>query len=136
MGISSPIESSKPFLFRGDYFGENRFLLGGMTSLETFVAMRETSVCMIDKELYDNFEIFGSARARMISDNTYTLSKAIINTDYINDYGNWKSTHLLASEKTNDSSTDGGFEPASAEMIREDVDIFSKAIIGQMTQIL
>jgi hypothetical protein len=130
LGISSPIESSKPFLFRGDYFGENRFLLGEMISLETFVVMRKTSICMIDKEFYDNFEILGSARARMISDNTYILSKTIINTDFTNDYSNRKSSHLFASKDTNENSTDGVFGPPSAEMIREDVDIFSKAIIG------
>lgn len=127
LGVLSPLESSKPFLFRGDYFGENLFLLGETMSLETFVAIRETSSCIISKKLYDNIEIFGPARSRMIIDNTFTLSKAVISTDCTNDNVYWRSTPLIAASMDKDDIAIG---PACADMIREDVYILGKAVIS------
>lgn len=58
------------FLLPGNYFGENVFLSRDSFGSGFFFAVRETSVCIINEELYNNSEVFGPVRAQIIRNAT------------------------------------------------------------------
>lgn len=67
--ISTVGDSSDSIIMTpGDYFGEENLLSGCDRGLKSLIAMRETSICIINKELFDNEEVFGSARTQIMID--------------------------------------------------------------------
>jgi Cyclic nucleotide-binding domain len=52
----------------GDYFGEDSFVKGILTSRRTFVAMNEVTLCVVSNELFDSPEFFGPVKSWIIND--------------------------------------------------------------------
>lgn len=52
----------------GDYFGDDMFLKGIMTSRRTYVAMNEVTLCVVSSELFESAEFFGPVKSWIIND--------------------------------------------------------------------
>lgn len=52
----------------GDYFGDDMFLKGIMTSCRTYVAMNEVTLCVVSSELFESAEFFGPVKSWIIND--------------------------------------------------------------------
>ena len=52
----------------GDYFGDDSFVKGILTSRRTFVAMNEVTLCVISSELFESTEFFGPVKSWIIND--------------------------------------------------------------------
>lgn len=60
-------------MFPGSYFGEEMFILKNPRSSRTFIALKDVTVCVIDKELFTSEEIFKPAVDQLASDVTARL---------------------------------------------------------------
>jgi CRP-like cAMP-binding protein len=64
VGDSSLAKTMNP----GEYIGAENFLDGYKRSFKTFIAIKETSLCVISKDVFYNEKIFGKARAQIMTD--------------------------------------------------------------------
>jgi hypothetical protein len=55
-------------MFPGSYFGEEMFILNNPRSSRTFIALKDVTVCVIDKELFTSDEIFKPAVDQLACD--------------------------------------------------------------------
>lgn len=55
-------------MFPGSYFGEEMFVLNNPRSSRTFIALKDVTVCVIDKELFKNEHIFKPAAEQLAAD--------------------------------------------------------------------
>ena len=60
-------------MFPGSYFGEEMFILNNPRSSRTFIALKDVTVCVIDKELFTSEEIFKPAVDQLTCDVTARL---------------------------------------------------------------
>lgn len=65
---TSQNDNTSTIMTTGEFFGEEGFITGDKKILRTVVAMKETSLCVIDRDLFDDVQIFGPARDQMILD--------------------------------------------------------------------
>jgi CRP-like cAMP-binding protein len=64
----------------GDYFGDESFVKGILTSRRTFVAMNEVTLCVISSELFESPEFFGPVKSWVINDITVREEENVVSS--------------------------------------------------------
>jgi CRP-like cAMP-binding protein len=64
----------------GDYFGDDSFVKGILTSRRTFVAMNEVTLCVISSELFESPEFFGPVKSWVINDITVREEENVVSS--------------------------------------------------------